>query len=98
MWLGLDKPRSIAERGIAGGSLAAPIFGQMLAEGGYARSTTKWDPPPNLIKAELDRQTGRLADTSTPAERRYTEWFLPGTEPGALRVDLRRLFILGPIP
>ena len=98
VWLGLDKPRPIAERGVAGGSLAAPIFGQMLAEGGYARTAAHWDPPPGLIKADLDRQTGKLAETSTPAERRYTEWFLPGTEPSALRVDVRRLFILGPIP
>jgi penicillin-binding protein 1A len=53
--------------------------------------------PPGLVTAELDRRTGKLADVSTPAERRYTEYFLPGTEPGALRVDARRLFILGPI-
>ena len=98
VWLGLDKPRPIAERGVAGGSLAAPVFGQMLAEGGYARTNARWDPPPGLIKADLDRLSGKLAETSTPAERRYTEWFLPGTEPGALRVDVKRLFMLGPIP
>jgi penicillin-binding protein 1A len=98
VWLGLDKPRPIAERGVAGGSLAAPIFAQMLVTGGYARTNLRWDPPPGLVKAELDRQTGRPAETSTPAERRYTEYFLPGTEPGALRIDARRLFILGPIP
>jgi penicillin-binding protein 2D len=98
VWLGLDRPRPIAERGVAGGSLAAPIFAQMLATGGYARTNLRWDPPPGLVKAELDRQTGRLAETSTPAERRYTEYFLPGTEPGAMRIDARRLFMLGPIP
>jgi 1A family penicillin-binding protein len=98
VWLGFDKPRPIAERGVAGGSLAAPVYAQMLATGGYARATTPWEPPPGLVKAELDRQTGKLAETSTPAERRYTEYFLPGTEPEALRVDVRRLFLLGPLP
>jgi penicillin-binding protein 1A len=98
VWLGLDKPKPIAERGVAGGLLAAPIFGQMLARAGYARTSTSWDAPPGVVTAELDRQTGKLADASTPPERRYTEYFLQGTEPGALRVDARRLFMLGPIP
>jgi 1A family penicillin-binding protein len=98
VWLGLDRPRPIAERGVAGGTLAAPIFGQMLARAGYTHPTVTWDPPPGLVTAELDRTTGKLADESTPAERRLTEYFLPGTEPGALRIDARRLFNLGPIP
>jgi membrane carboxypeptidase/penicillin-binding protein len=57
-----------------------------------------WDPPPGLITADLDRQTGKLADAATPAERRYTEYFVPGTEPAALRVDAWRLFLIGPLP
>jgi len=98
VWLGFDRPRPIAERGVAGGLLAAPIFAQMLARGGYAQPSATWDPPSGLIAAELDRQSGKLADAATPPERRYTEYFLPGTEPAALRVDVRRLFLLGPIP
>jgi hypothetical protein len=70
----------------------------MLARAGYTHPAVTWDPPPGLITAELDRTTGKLADASTPAERRLTEYFLPGTEPGALRIDARRLFNLGPIP
>ncbi len=97
VWLGFDKPRSIAEHGVAGGSLAAPVFAQMLAQAGYTHPASTWDVPPGLVTAELDRRTGKLADSSTPAEQRYTEYFLPGTEPGALRVDARRLFALGPI-
>ena len=50
------------------------------------------------MTAEMDRDLGKLADAATPIERRFTEYFLPGTEPGALRVDARRLFILGPLP
>ena len=98
VWLGLDKPQPIAERGVAGGLLAAPIFGQMLARSGYAKTTAVWEAPPGVVTAELDRLTGTIADATTPPDRRYTEYFLSGTEPGALRVDGRRLFGLGPIP
>jgi penicillin-binding protein 1A len=98
VWLGFDKPKPIAERGVAGGSLAAPIFGQMLARAGYTHPAGTWEPPPGLIAADLDRLSGKLADTATPSDRRYTEYFLPGTEPGALRVDARRLFMIGPLP
>jgi hypothetical protein len=45
----------------------------------------------------MDRVTGELATPLTPAEQRYTEYFLPGTEPAALRLDVRRLFMWGPI-
>ncbi|MBM3906521.1 MAG: transglycosylase domain-containing protein [Gemmatimonadetes bacterium] len=96
VWLGFDRPRSIMA-GAAGGTLAAPIFGQMLARSGYGR-TGEWTAPPGLVTAELDRVTGKLAEAATPPERRYLEYFLPGTEPGALRVDARRLFGWGPIP
>jgi 1A family penicillin-binding protein len=97
VWLGFDKPRPIAEHGVAGGSLAAPVFAQMLAQAGYTHPSSGWEVPSGLVTAVLDRQTGKLADATTPAERRYTEYFLAGTEPGALRVDARRLFMLGPI-
>jgi 1A family penicillin-binding protein len=95
VWLGFDRPKSITA-GAAGGTLAAPIFGRMLsAWGGLAAGD--WSPPSSVIAAELDRETGTLAEDETPAERRYLEYFIPGTEPGALRVDARRLFRLGPI-
>lgn len=96
VWLGFDRPRPIMA-GAAGGTLAAPIFGQMLARSSYGRGAP-WTPPPGVVTAELDRETGRLAEAATPTERRYVEYFLSGTEPGALRVDVRRLFGWGPIP
>lgn len=95
VWLGFDMPKSITP-GAAGGSLAAPIFARMLARWGGLASGD-WTPPASVIAAELDRATGTLAEDFTPAERRYTEYFVPGTEPGALRVDARRLFRLGPL-
>ena len=96
VWLGFDKPRTITA-GAAGGTLAAPIFGQMLARSAYGKGGS-WSVPPGIVTAELERSTGHLAEPSTPTDSRYTEYFLAGTEPGALRVDARRLFGWGPIP
>jgi len=98
VWLGFDQPTTIAP-GAAGGSLAAPIWGQMVARYYGASGTTAssppstaWTaPPPGLLYAELDRETGALADSTTPPDRRYVEFFLPGTEPAALKADPWRL-------
>lgn len=85
VWLGFDRPKMIT-KGAAGGILSAPIWGAMMAEY-YASHPTPapWTPPPGLVTAELDRLTGKLADGMTPPERRYTEYFMPGTEPEPLR-------------
>lgn len=90
VWLGADKPTPIAP-GAAGGSLAAPIFGRMLQIAGTPRSAPPWLPPTGLVIAELDRETGALATPATPADRRYTEYFLDGTEPPELRMDVWRI-------
>ncbi len=103
VWLGFDKPIPIAP-GAGGGSLAAPIFGKMVARY-YAdnpqlvasRAATQWNPPVGVILGELDRETGELANDDTPSERRYTEYFVQGTEPASLRVDPWKLFGWGPI-
>ncbi|HYD54070.1 MAG TPA: PBP1A family penicillin-binding protein [Gemmatimonadaceae bacterium] len=85
VWLGFDKPRTIAA-GAAGSTLAAPIWGQMVGRwyGGRAPQRS-WTPPADLIAVDLDRATRTVADALTPPERRYTEYFLPGTEPEPLR-------------
>jgi len=64
----------------------------MVAEAGVGRSGAPWIVPDGLLSAELDRDTGLLADATTPAERRYTEYFLAGTEPLSLRLDTWQLF------
>ena len=85
VWLGFDRPTTITP-GAAGGSLAAPIWGAMMARYYAGRpAPAQWTPPAGLVTAELDRLTGLLADPSTPTERRYTEFFVPGTEPEPLR-------------
>ena len=103
VWLGFDKPTSIAS-GAAGGSMAAPIWGKMVARY-YAsqpqliasHATEQWNPPLGVIMGDVDRATGELATDQTPADRRYTEYFVEGTEPLALRADPWKLFGWGPI-
>ena len=95
VWLGFDRPTTIAP-GVAGGTLAAPIWGEMMAKYYAGRPAPgPWVPPVGMITAELDRATGQLADSMTPAERRYTEYFLPGTEPEPLRSIPWRLPMFG---
>ncbi|MDQ4081026.1 MAG: PBP1A family penicillin-binding protein [Gemmatimonadota bacterium] len=96
VWLGFDRPRPIAQ-GAGGGTYAAPIFGQMIAKYYEGRAVGTWAPPAGLISAELDRETGMLADAFTPVERRYTEYFIEGTEPVELRPSPWLVFQYGPL-
>ncbi len=96
VWLGFDRPKTIIP-GAAGGTLAAPIFGEAISHWYRGHAVGDWTMPGGLVMAQLDRDSGELATASTPPERRYSEYFLPGTEPAALRLDVRRLFTWGPI-
>ena len=82
VWIGFDKPQMIAP-GAFGGTLAAPIAGEIMAAYYQSRPSGTWTAPPGLVSAELDRATGKTATLQTPVDRRYQEWFLEGTEPGA---------------
>lgn len=95
VWLGFDKPAMISP-GAAGGTLAAPIAGHIIAAAYGSRSSGSWTPPPGMVGVALDRGTGTVADDTTPADRRYTEWYLEGTQPGA-PVWPWTLFRLGPL-
>ena len=86
VWLGFDTRKTIMP-GAGGGSLAAPIWANMVAQYYGEGGAGDWAPPPDLSYLELDRATGQLADSTTPPERRYVEYFLPGTEPPAARID-----------
>ena len=103
VWLGFDKPVSIAA-GAGGGSLAAPVFGKMLARYYAAkpeiltsREAAQWTPPVGVIMGDVDRMTGVLATDQTSPESRYTEYFVEGTEPAPLRADPWKVFAWGPI-
>jgi penicillin-binding protein 1A len=103
VWLGFDKPTSIAA-GAGGGSLAAPVWGKMLARYYAAkpeiltsREAAQWTPPLGVIMGDVDRMTGQLATDQTSPENRYTEYFVEGTEPPPLRADPWKVFAWGPI-
>ncbi len=95
-WLGFDTPKMITP-GAAGGTLAAPIVGRLLGAAASTRGAAAWAPPAGLVSVELDRDSGRDADALTPVARRYTEWFLDGTQPGAAAAWPWAIFRLGPI-
>ncbi|HEY4307272.1 MAG TPA: PBP1A family penicillin-binding protein [Gemmatimonadaceae bacterium] len=87
VWVGFDRKKTIM-KGAVGGLLAAPIWGQMIGKYYAGRSSAGWGPPPDgLAYAELDRDTGLLATPTTSPDKRYTEYFLPGTEPVELRMN-----------
>ncbi len=98
VWVGYDTPKPIAGGQAAGGTIAAPIFGRAV-QAYYAanKSTLPWSPPPGVVSMELDRDTGLPATPATLPTKRYTEWFVAGTEPGAIPVDVWKLLELGGI-
>ncbi|MBA3890557.1 MAG: PBP1A family penicillin-binding protein [Gemmatimonadaceae bacterium] len=97
VWLGFDVPRTIMP-GAAGGTLAAPIWGQLVGRWYAGRTPGQWTMPGGLTSVELDRETGYIADEFTPANQRYVEYFIPGTEPDALRAVPWRLQQWGALP
>ncbi|MBK5188010.1 MAG: PBP1A family penicillin-binding protein [Gemmatimonadaceae bacterium] len=92
VWVGFDKPVPIAP-GAAGGSIAAPIWGDMIGRYYQATSSGEWNLPAGLVAMDFDRDKLAPADSTTLPERRYTEYFLDGTQPG----DPWALFANGPI-
>lgn len=96
VWLGFDQPRPMGASS-GGGTIAAPVFGRMMAEWYTGREPGRWEVPPSVLAVQLDRDTGAPADEYTPDASRYTEYFLHGTEPGRMRADPWALFRAGPI-
>ena len=86
VWIGFDRPRTITP-GAGGGSLAAPIWAQMVTRAGVGSGGVPWVAPTGVLSAELDRVTGQLAEPDAAPETRYTEYFLGGTEPLPVRLD-----------
>jgi penicillin-binding protein 1A len=80
-------------RGAAGGSIAAPIWGDMIGQYYQGRSSGEWNLPAGLVAVDFDRDRLVPADSTTAPDRRYTEYFLDGTQPG----DPWALFADGPI-
>jgi penicillin-binding protein 1A len=91
VWFGFDRPHTIAP-GAAGGRFAAPVWGRFMnsvyvaPEGATPMLPTPepWSWPEGIVVKTVDRLTGLLASDLCPADRAYTEYFIPGTEPTAL--------------
>ncbi|MBA2684644.1 MAG: PBP1A family penicillin-binding protein [Gemmatimonadaceae bacterium] len=92
VWVGFDKPVPISP-GAAGGSVAAPIWGDMMGRYYQSRSSGAWNIPEGIAAVAFDRDTMAPADSTTVPERRYMEYFLEGTQPG----DPWIIFANGPI-
>jgi penicillin-binding protein 2D len=88
VWMGFDRPTPMGSAS-AGGAIAAPVWGRMVSAYLNARGAreTSWMPPIGVISADLDRATGQLANALTPPNRRYTEYWVEGTEPDSLKLD-----------
>jgi membrane carboxypeptidase/penicillin-binding protein len=77
IWFGYDTPRPISYNA-AGGRLAAPAWAEIFASGWRERAV-RFDPPPGMVPAIIDPESGLLASEWCP--RRVQEWFKVGSAP-----------------
>jgi penicillin-binding protein 1A len=79
VWFGYDTPRQLSGNA-SGGRLAAPAWADFYVNGWRERgNASAWQPPPGMVRAVIDAQTGELA--SEWCEHTVVEWFKPGMEP-----------------
>ncbi|MDE0072782.1 MAG: PBP1A family penicillin-binding protein [Gammaproteobacteria bacterium] len=94
VWFGMDQPEEIRP-GSTGGGDAAPVWGNFMRSVYYGWEGEEdepvipalreipdpWPLPEKLIRLAVDDKTGLLASEWCPETQRYTEIFIPGTEP-----------------
>jgi len=81
VWIGFDRRQRITVGG-GGGTIAAPVWGRVMAERYRNRSAPRdWVAPLDLISARVDRESGQLATYACPEEQVVIELFIRGTEP-----------------
>jgi membrane carboxypeptidase/penicillin-binding protein len=98
VWLGFDRPKTIA-KGAVGGLLAAPIWGQMIGQYLRGPHVRRLGCARRMVScyAELDRDTAcrrrrvRCPTVATPSS------FYPVTEPVELRNDPWKVPRWGPL-
>ena len=93
VWIGFDRRRPIVPEG-TGGTLAAPVWGRLMARLYAGRRVPGWPMPPGVVQARVDLTTGLVVDPGCPATGRIaTEYFLfeppaaAGCPAGAVAVE-----------
>jgi len=81
VWLGFDRPRPVVAGG-SGGSLAAPLWGQVVAAYYVEHpAPAPWPVPSDVVQVAIDRESGKRATAFCPPDQVRRELFLAGTEP-----------------
>ncbi len=81
VWIGFDRPSTIVP-GRGGGSLAAPIWAEVMKAAYRQRpAEAGWPAPPDIVSVPIDVESGALATANCPPEQVRIEYFRPGTEP-----------------
>lgn len=78
VWFGYDTPHSI-NHNATGGRLAAPAWAAIIRAGWREPANSMWTPPPNMVSAVIDPESGQLAGAWCP--QRTRDWFKVGTAP-----------------
>ena len=76
VWVGYDDNQPLS---LSGSQAALPIWTDFMKKAMAGRSNATMPAPSGITYAEIDRETGKLANPGCP--HRFTEAFLAGTEP-----------------
>jgi len=79
VWVGFDDNRDLE---MSGSEAAAPMWAEFMKRAvalPQYRNTRGFDPPPGVVAAAIDPQTGQLATQSCP--NAVEEYFVAGSEP-----------------
>ncbi|MEN2997865.1 MAG: carboxypeptidase, partial [Brevinematia bacterium] len=81
IWFGFDKSTVSMGRGVVGGTVAAPVFGEYMREV-YRKITAPPIPSPSMsgiVTVEICQESGKIASPLCTNTR--SEFFIVGTEP-----------------
>jgi 1A family penicillin-binding protein len=78
LWFGYDTPRQISTNA-SGGRLAAPAWAEFYTGGWHEPRGSSFVPPPGMVSAIVDPQSGELATEWCPTRAR--QWYKAGSEP-----------------
>jgi membrane carboxypeptidase/penicillin-binding protein len=76
VWVGYDDNHPLR---LTGAQAALPIWSDFMKEVLEGRPSEVFHPPPGLVQATVDPETGQVAHAGCPT--RVTEVFIAGTEP-----------------